>query len=246
MLLVTDTAQQGNVNVPGRILVMSHSFSFSRREWIEATPILSTRFRTVAVDAPRHGEAREISGHSMGEMAAEFAATISALKLTDYILVGHSMTGKVMRILTSRQGEALGLGHPPAKLILITPTPLGPEVGGSQLRQSLLASHRGRADAEKFVRDRSALPLLNDVLDRACEDYLRTSRSVWDAWLNNGIYEDWTDRCAPIDIETLVVVADHDPRLGPADAMRTHHPQPGPRDDRHHRLRTPRSHGGTA
>lgn len=214
MLPLTDTAQRGDPAVPGRTLVMSHSFSFSRREWIEATALLSQNFRTVAVDAPGHGEAADIPGYTMRQMARQFAATINELELTDYVLLGHSMTGKVAQILASREGKALGLETPPAKLILLTPTPLGQEAGGPQLRESLKASTRDRADAEQFVRDRSALPLPADVFDRACEDYLRVNRAAWDNWLYEGVYEDWTQRCAPIDIETQLIVADFDPVWG--------------------------------
>ncbi|MFG1609764.1 alpha/beta fold hydrolase [Actinoplanes sp. NPDC049265] len=214
MLPITDTPQSEDATHPGRTLVTSHSFSFARREWIEASASLSQQFRVVAVDAPGHGEAQDIPGYTMAEMAAQFAATINELGLTDYVLVGHSMTGKIMQILASRAGAELGLAHPPAKLVLVTPTPLGREVGGRELRESLLASRRDRADAEKFVRDRTAVPLPQEVFDRSCEDYARMNRKAWDAWLNEGIYEDWTARAAPIDVETLVIVADHDPVWG--------------------------------
>ena len=214
MLPITDTAQAEGATHPGRTLVASHSFSFARREWVEASALLSEQFRVVAVDAPGHGEAHDIPGYTMAEMAAQFAATINDLGLTDYVLVGHSMTGKVMQILAGRTGAELGLAHPPTKLVLITPTPLSPEVGGQALRESLFASRRDRADAEKFVRDRTAVPLPQHVFERACEDYSRMNRKAWDAWLNEGVHEDWTERAAPIDVETLVIVADHDPVWG--------------------------------
>jgi pimeloyl-ACP methyl ester carboxylesterase len=205
MLPITDTPQQPHAKRPGRTLVASHSFSFARREWIEASAPLSEQFRVVAVDAPGHGEAREIPGYTMAEMATAFAATINELGLTDYVLVGHSMTGKVMQILASRAGAELGLRHPPTKLVLITPTPLGQEVGGEDLPRELFESRRDHADAEKFVLDRTAVPLTPEVFDRTCEDYAR---------MNQGIYEDWTERAAPIDVETLLIVADSDPVWG--------------------------------
>ena len=214
MLPITDTPQQPDAKRPGRTLVTSHSFSFARREWIEASAPLSEQFRVVAVDAPGHGEAREIPGYTMAEMAAAFAATINELGLTDYVLVGHSMTSKVMQILASRAGAELGLKHPPAKLVLITPTPLGEEVGGLELRRSLFESRRDRADAEKFVLDRTAVQLTPEVFDRTCEDYARMNRKAWDAWLTEGVNEDWTERAAPIDVETLLIVADRDPVWG--------------------------------
>lgn len=112
MLPITDTPQQPHAKCPGRTLVASHSFSFARREWIEASAPLSEQFRVVAVDAPGHGEAREIPGYTMAEMAAAFAATINELGLTDYVLVGHSMTGKVMQILASPAGAGWGSSIP--------------------------------------------------------------------------------------------------------------------------------------
>ncbi len=214
MLPLTDTPQQPRARYPGRTLVTSHSFSFARREWIEASAPLSEQFRVVAVDAPGHGEAHAVPGYTMAETAAAFAATINALGLTDYVLVGHSMTGKIMQILAGRAGAGLGLAHPPAKLVLITPTPLGQEVGGEDLPRELFESRRDDADAKKFVLDRTALPLEPEVFDRACEDYARMNRKAWDAWLTEGIYEDWTERAAPIDVETLPIVADGDPTWG--------------------------------
>jgi len=32
-----------------------------------------------------------------------------------------------------------------------------------------------------------------EVFARATEDYLRVNRAAWEAWLNEGIYEDWID-----------------------------------------------------
>ena len=213
MLPITDTAQRDNSPVPGRTLVTSHSFSFARREWEEASTLLSEQFRVVAEDAPGHGEAHDIPGYTMAEMAAQFATTINELGLTDYVLVGHSMTGKTMQILAGA-GPELGLVHSPAKMVLITPTPLGPEVGGRELRESLFASRRDHADAEKFVRDRTAVRSPQHVFVRACEDYARMNRKAWDAWLTEGVYEDWTARATPIDVETLLIVADYDPVWG--------------------------------
>lgn len=214
MLPITDTPQRNTAAHPGRTLVASHSFSFARREWIEASQLLDEQFRVIAVDAPGHGEAHDIPGYSMTEMATQFAATINELELTDYVLVGHSMTGKIMQILAGPSGAELGLRTPPTKLVLITPTPLSPEVGGADLRNTLQASHRNRADAERFVHDRTAVALPPTVFDRACEDYARMNRAAWDAWLTHGIYEDWSEQGAPIDTKTLLIVAEHDPVWG--------------------------------
>jgi pimeloyl-ACP methyl ester carboxylesterase len=212
MLPITDTRPKISTNTP--TLVTSHSFGFSRREWIEVADLLSDRYRTVAVDAPGFGDARDVTGYSMQKAAEQFAQTINELHLERFVLVGHSMTGKVMQILASRMGPELGLKHKPEKMVLVTPTPLGPEVGGPDLPRALLTQDRNQENGEKFVNDRSALPLPPAVHARAVEDYFKGNPAAWAAWCKEGIYEDWIDRAAPIEVETLVIVADHDPVWG--------------------------------
>ena len=195
-------------------LVMSHSFGFARREWIEVGGLLADQYRTVAIDMPGFGAAHDVTGYAMADIARQFAEVINALALDRYVLVGHSMTGRVMSILASRVGPTLGLARGPEKLVLVTPTPLGQEVGSEEMRQMLLAAQANRWDAEKYVATHTGLPLGPDVKERTMQDYLQASRPAWEAWLNAGIREDWVDRAAPIAVETLVIAAERDPIWG--------------------------------
>ena len=195
-------------------IIASHSFSFSRTEWDEVGELLAPQFRLIAVDAPGFGDAHDLTGHSMEQMARHFAETINQLDLDRYVLLGHSMTGKVMSILASRMGAQLGLRGTPEKLVLLTPTPLGEEVGGQDLRDSLLAYTKTRENAEQFVSDRIGLALAPEVRERAINAYFQTSRAAWEAWLKDGVNEDWVERCSPITVPTLVIAADRDPVWG--------------------------------
>ncbi|MDL5156109.1 alpha/beta fold hydrolase [Actinomycetospora termitidis] len=194
---------------------MSHSFAFARREWTEAAELLSARYRTVALDMPGFGEAADdTDGLSIELMCRRVADTIRELELTRYVLVGHSMTGKVMQILAGHAGKDLGLSEPPEKTVLITPTPLGTEVGGTEFRRELREMPLDRADAEAFVDARVATPITDEQRRRTVEDFLATSRTAWEWWLDSGTYEDWVERAAPVETEALVVVADLDPTWG--------------------------------
>ena len=42
------------------------------------------------------------------------------------------------------------------------------------------------------------------------QDYLQANRAAWEAWLNEGIREDWVERAAPLDLQTLVIAAKRD------------------------------------
>jgi pimeloyl-ACP methyl ester carboxylesterase len=195
-------------------IIASHSFGFSRSEWIEVAELMAPHYRLIACDATGFGDAHDITGYTMADMARQFADTINTLQLDHYVPLGHSMTGKVMSILASRMGPQLGLQSAPERLILLTPTPLGPEVGGEDLRHALLAQTKTPENAERFVTDRSAHPLAPAVRERAIRAYFQANQAGWEAWLNHGIYEDWTDRCAPITIPALIIAADHDPVWG--------------------------------
>lgn len=213
MLPFTDTRPPTPNDAP--VLVMSHSFGFSRREWTEVTDLLADEYRTVTIDMPGFGAADRIAGYSMEEMSRAFAEVITALGLTRYVLVGHSMSGKIAQILASRAGKDLGLDVPPEKVVLVTPTPLGQEVGDDEIRDLLLAARPTRADAEEFLTTHSALPLPPYVHERTVQDYLRASRAAWEAWLWHGVAEDWVERCAPVEQEVLLVAALQDPVWGP-------------------------------
>jgi pimeloyl-ACP methyl ester carboxylesterase len=213
MLPITDTKPTAGTDRP--TLVMSHSFGFSRREWIEVADLLADDYRTVTIDEPGFGDAHDITGYSMTDMAQQFADTIAELTLDRYVLVGHSMSGKLFQILASRAGEHFGLTHPPEGLVLLTPTPLSREVGGEDMRHHLLAATTSRDDAETFVDTHIALPILAEVRERAVQDYQRVNRSAWEAWLNHGVYEDWVERAAPVTVKTLLIAAEQDPVWGP-------------------------------
>lgn len=162
MLPLTDARSQTSTDTLA--LVTSHSFGFSRREWIEVADLLSDQYRTVAIDAPGYGDARYVPGYSMQEMAEQFAQTINELHLERFVLVGHSMTGKVMSILASRMGPKLGLQH--------------------------LTQDRNQENGDRFIADRTALSLSPAVHARTLEDYFKSNQAAWASWLNAGVYED--------------------------------------------------------
>ncbi len=143
MLPVTDLLIRGTERADAPTLVLLHVFGGSRREWIEAAVALGSSFRVVSIDTPGFGDAALSEGYSVAEMADCFEETIAQLKLGAFVLVGHSMTGKVAAVLASRQPPGL------QKLVLLTPSPLSPEPIAPEDRATMLAQTiPTRADAE--------------------------------------------------------------------------------------------------
>ncbi len=210
MLPSTDLRIRTNARPGDPVLVLLHVFGGSRREWIEAGVLLASQFRVISIDTPGFGEADAIPGYTVREMADSFQATIDVLRLERYILVGHSMTGKVAAVLA--QGMPAGL----AKLVLLTPSPVSPEPIAPEARSTMLAQTTPtRSDAEAYIRANSALPIRPEVFDRAVEDRLRANPAAWRAWLEGGSYEDWSERVGLLRLPTLVIAAGQDNSLGP-------------------------------
>ncbi len=210
MLPVTDLQIHLKPHDDAPTLVLLHFFGGSRREWKEAGDLLASKFRVISIDTPGFGEAAGVPGYSVAEMADTFAATLDELKLERFVLAGHSMTGKIAAVLAKRGIPGL------EKLVLLTPSPVGPEPVAPADRATMLAqAEPTRADAEGYVRTNSSLPLRPEVFQRAVEDRLRANPAAWRAWMEHGTREDWGDRVGTLNLPTLVIAAEKDTSLGP-------------------------------
>jgi pimeloyl-ACP methyl ester carboxylesterase len=218
MLPVTDLLIRGNLNrgssqrdsEPVPAIVLLHFFGSSRREYIETGVMLANSFRVVSIDTPGFGEASDCTEFSVEAMAEQFESTLASLKLNRFMLVGHSMTGKVAAVLASRKLPGL------EKLVLLAPSPVCPEPIAPADRATMLAqAEPTRADAEHYIRDNSNLPIKPEVFERAVEDRLRTNPNAWRAWLEHGSEEDWAGRVGTLSLPTLVIAAEKDKSLSP-------------------------------
>lgn len=131
-----------------------------------------------------------------------------------FVLVGHSMGGKVATALAARRPAGL------SALVLVAPSPPGPEPMAEAARQKLLASWGNRAGAED-VAEEISIHRDGPVFDRIVDDHLRASEAAWEAWLEHGSREDIRTLTSNVAVPVLVAAADGDAALGP-DAQRRH------------------------
>lgn len=211
MLPVTDLLIRGTSREPTPALVLLHVFGLSRREWIETGVALAPQFRVVSIDTPGFGDADQSIGYSVEEMADCFAETIGLLRLERFVLVGHSMTGKVAAVLASRGLPGL------EKLALLTPSPVCPEPMTPEARATMLAQTEPTHEhADAYLRANSCLPIKPDVWERSAWDRMCANPLAWRAWLEGGSLEDWSDRVGTLELPALVIAAEKDASLGPA------------------------------
>ncbi|MCH1920430.1 alpha/beta fold hydrolase [Shewanella sp. A3A] len=66
---------------------------------------LESRYRTIRVDCPNHGQSPQISPMTYPAMAAEIIATLDSLAIDSFYVVGHSMGGKIAMTLALNYPE---------------------------------------------------------------------------------------------------------------------------------------------
>ena len=117
-------------------LVFLHYFGGSAMEWQIVMGHLADQYRCVAVDMRGHGDSSSPkTGYSVADMADDIQALIQEMAIQEFVLIGHSMSGKVALELASRQPDDL------QSLLLISPSPPYPNpfrmpTGGNCLKRT--------------------------------------------------------------------------------------------------------------
>ncbi len=220
----------------GPLLVWLHWLGGSARTWHEVNQKLAARgVECVALDLPGFGEACGAAGYSKAAMAEAVVETLRELQAESraaegWVLVGHSMGGAVAGIVARRalDGEAGLEGL--RGLVLVSPSPPGPEPMTEQKRRESLEllgeSTRNPAEdrrrAANFVeKNVGVLPLPAEVHGRAVEDVLRMNRTAFRMWMEHGSREDWSGFVSVLDLPAVVFAGTEDAALGPP-AQREH------------------------
>ena len=189
--------------------VFLHYFGGSHRSWSEVTAHLPG-FRCIAPDLRGFGDSDASgSGYSVDESADDVAALVDEMDLENYVLVGHSMGGKIALALAARRPRGL------QRLVLIAPSPPTPEPIVDEERTRLLEGYGDRRAAEKTFRAITALPVSPALRERVIKDNLRTSRVAWRAWLERGSREDISARMSDIEVPVLVLAGECDEGMTP-------------------------------
>src|SRR5277367_5518343 len=117
-------------------LVFVHYWGGSRRTWSDVIAGLSNRFRCIALDLRGWGKSdRQTDDYSLFAQADDVAGVIESLGVKDFVLIGHSMGGKIAQILAGRRPAGL------RAVVLVAPAPPTPLGYSDEQKQGMLASY---------------------------------------------------------------------------------------------------------
>ncbi|MDQ3181291.1 MAG: alpha/beta hydrolase [Acidobacteriota bacterium] len=194
-----------NYNKTRPTLVFLHYFGGSSFVWTEVIEELENDYHCVAPDLRGFGASDALpENYAVRDYADDAAELIATLRLENYVLIGHSMGGKIALALAARQPKGL------QSLILLAPSPPTPEPIKEDERAKLLITHGNRCVATDTVCNAAGAKLSADVFERTINDNLRSSETAWRAWLETGSREDISAEVKQISVPVLVAAGEKD------------------------------------
>ncbi|WP_182086679.1 alpha/beta hydrolase [Aureimonas sp. ME7] len=208
------------------VLFCLHALGASRAEFSTLDARLGDMFETIAIDLPGFGDAPASLGTSVEEMVRHVAGIVAGRAAPRWMLLGHSMGGKIATILAARAlaGEPGLFGL--AGVVLLAGSPPSPEPMDEERREDMLSwvqggQHLDEAAARRFIDANVGSPLSerDDALMRA--DLRRADPRAWAAWLERGSREDWSATVGTLPLPALILAGGADGDLGPDGQRRT-------------------------
>ena len=209
-----------NVHVCGSgttTLLYLHYWGGSARTWQPVIDALPDDWRHVAVDLRGWGDsARPDAGYGLADMARDVAGVIDALALGRYVIVGHSMGGKLAQYIAA--GQPAGLRG----LVLVAPSPPLPLALDDAQRDAIARAYDDAASIGATLDHVLSAGLLPAPLrHQVIEDSLRGAPAAKQAWPRGAMAEDIGVEARGIGVPVTVVSGELD-RVDPPAALLTH------------------------
>ena len=193
-------------------LIFLHYWGGSSRTWAPVIERLCAAQRCIAVDFRGWGESgKNPTDYRLETLAEDILALLENLRLTRFVLVGHSMGGKVAQIVATRRPAGL------TQLVLIAPAPPTALAVPADKQQSYIDNYSSPKGVER------ALDLLSppDGADhyrqrllayrqQIIEDTLTGSIGAKRAWPEQGMGEDIAAAVATIAVPVHIIVGSAD------------------------------------
>jgi pimeloyl-ACP methyl ester carboxylesterase len=199
----------------GPTLIFLHYWGGSTRTWAACIDELSKDHRCVAIDFRGWGLSdKDATDYGVEAMAEDVLGVIDQLGLTDFVIVGHSMGGKIAQVVAARQLPELNA------LVLVEPAPPTPLQVPEQQKVDMIEFYQSREGVHTAIQFLAKLPLTEAQREQVVEDVLRGAPAAKQAWVDSGMLFDATSHASSIRVPVRVIVGGADP-VEPEGALRS-------------------------
>ncbi len=186
-------------------LIFLHYFGGGPRSWDE----VAAYFDSDSVETPDlRSVGRLPAGYSVERAATDVMETIGVAESDEaFVLIGHSMGGKIAVAIAAQQPKNL------RGCVLIAPSPPSPEPMDDEARAFMLEGHGTRAGAEKIVQSAAGSPLAPEVYETAIAANLAYDDRDWRNWIEIGTREDISSVVGNVAVPMLVIAGERDENM---------------------------------
>ncbi len=187
-------------------LIFLHFWGGSSATWNEVTDLLNDQFRCISYDHRGWGKSdKPQTGYSIAELASDTLGLIKVLHLDRYILVGHSMGGKVAQYIAAQ--KPIGL----KKLILVAPSPSLATIPPAEILEGMRNAYTSlegiNITIDHVFMARDISPELRKELISGMQKHSDSSRL---GWTDIALPEDVSAGVGQINIPTLIIAGEND------------------------------------
>ncbi|MEU9240069.1 alpha/beta hydrolase [Streptomyces sp. NPDC048385] len=199
----------------GPTLVFLHYWGGSARTWDLVVGRLAGR-DVLTADFRGWSRSRGLPGpYTLRRLADDTLAVIADAGVTDYVLVGHSMGGKVAQLVAAARPAGL------RGLVLVGSGPARPAARITPEYQEVLSHAYDSDESVAGARDHilTATELPASVKARIAADSRAGADAARTEWPLRGIAEDITEHTRMVSVPALVVAGEND-HVEPVDVLR--------------------------
>ncbi|KUJ11760.1 alpha/beta-hydrolase [Mollisia scopiformis] len=185
-------------------LIFLHFWGGSSRTFTNTITYLSPHFHCIAVDFPGWGSSigpQKSEAYSIAQLAIDIETLIPKLDVEDFVLVGHSMGGKVSQHIAGRN-QLSGL----KAVVLLGPAPPTPFSLPPDMKQQQISAYSSHESAEFVVRNvLSSAQISDEMVSALVEDMLKGTELATKAWPAYAMAEDIATVARKITVPVLVI-----------------------------------------
>lgn len=198
-------------------LVFLHYWGGSRRTWRPVLTRLQPDRAFVSYDQRGWGDSVDAPGpYDIQRLADDAESVVATSGYSDYVLVGHSMGGKVAQALAARGPAGL------AGVVLIAPAPAAPVGSVEKLQQLTMHAYDDEQSVQQSIDHMlTHQSLSTELRKQIVDDSLRAGSDARLSWPRYGLAQDVSEGLSEIGVPVLVLAGDHD-RVEPPTVLAEH------------------------
>jgi 3-oxoadipate enol-lactonase len=187
-------------------LIFLHYWGGSARTWDTVASQLPASIRKIAINQRGWGGSQALDGrYGLEALADDVIDTVEALGIGRYVVVGHSMGGKVAQVLAGRRPHGL------AGLVLIAPAPPTPMQVPAEVRAGMLASYQSREGVLQALHILVGSVLDDTQREQVIQDTLHGHAEAKRSWPEQGMIADVSAALTGLDLPVEIILAERDP-----------------------------------